>query len=101
MSADAWRICPKCKQELEAKRAKAQEELQATYGVLTALEFIKKKHSFEAVLSENLDDTLREDYEIWMSEDGTFSVDYGCSCRVCGWEWGYGTKELAFKAVQS
>lgn len=31
-----------------------------------------------------LRETLREDYEFYMEDDGTFTASYDCHCDVCG-----------------
>lgn len=68
MSADNWTKCPKC-------RAKDQAG---------------------ALLGE-LDDTMREDYDIGMNRAGEFEIIYGCACDVCGWKWRY---EFSVNALQ-
>lgn len=74
MSADNWGLCPKCKKELDEslEREGANEEVARSQ--------IKK---FQAKPQ------LREDYEIFVSDDGTFSVRYSCLCHNCGFSFKY------------
>jgi len=67
MSADAWRICPKCKASIEKDAPKEQSE------------------------------TLREDFEVWMDEDGEFHVDYRSHCQVCGFGHKFAHTEKVLK----
>lgn len=86
MSADNWGICPRCKVVAEASRM--AKELAATnaYGKVSADEW--KRLDAEASSPILLDQTLREDFEVGMDEDGTFGVDYRASCR-CGFSFAY------------
>jgi hypothetical protein len=81
MSADAWRVCPKCLQKAETKR-------ESSYGKVTEEEYLRiclELDSFENGDTE----TLREDYECWTDEGGTFRVSYSCSCSVCKLHYEY------------
>lgn len=71
MSADAWRACPKCSKDNQAKA-------DAAYGKVSKLEYQKL---LNAALDQR--ETLREDYEICTDENGLFTVGYGCYCDVC------------------
>lgn len=41
--------------------------------------------------------TLREDYEQGMQSDGEYYVIYSCSCKECGFRWGYRHTEQVVK----
>jgi len=63
MSAYSWRICPRCKIKNDEANAKK-------------LSGVEKPNE--------LKETLREDYEIGIDEDGLFYVNYGGRCDECG-----------------
>lgn len=82
MSADNWAICPRC----EERKKKLEEEVKSLYGQISAEDYLKK---VEELKVQNKDlYTLREDYEIGIYK-GQFRVDYGASCKVCGFNYSY------------
>jgi len=82
MSADAWRVCPKCKKDLDKK-------LESSYGKVPEEEYIKLLEQKKDLQDESNTATLREDYEIYTDDDGLFSVSYSCSCDKCGLKYEY------------
>ena len=48
---------------------------------------------------EPVSNTLREDWDIGMLEDGTFSVEYSCMCRVCGFSFDFKHSQVAQDAT--
>ncbi len=38
------------------------------------------------------EETLREDYEQWMDEEGVYNLTYRCGCK-CGFRWEKEIKE--------
>lgn len=94
MSANNWRVCPKCIAERAAEKVVAEQVAAKAYGKVSADEYLKLLEAAEdqgAVLEE----TLREDYEIYTSESGRFVVSYGCSCSHCGFEHSFSHTENA------
>jgi len=81
MSADNWTICPKCAAKHQSDFAKKREKVQASYGKIPAAQFIIAMDEVET--TPRLEETLREDYCQGMSIEGIYSLEYGCSCRVC------------------
>ena len=70
MSADNWGTCPKCqKPEVES----------SLYGKVSEEEYLKKRD----IPKEYKQPRLREDYEIFINEDGVFVVEYRCFCDHC------------------
>jgi hypothetical protein len=82
MSADNWVICPECLKRLQQTRQLAINEASLLYGEVPAEQFIQNLAKAEA-LPERPEITLREDYELGMSDDGEFSVNYSCRCTDC------------------
>jgi hypothetical protein len=83
MGADNWAICPKCNKEAEDKYANA-------YGNVSESEYqnlIRKVDDHEARR------TLREDYEIYISETGRFCIGYSAHCNVCKFQYSYDKNE--------
>ena len=83
MSADAWRVCPKCKHRAEVARNEKIKKADAAYGRITPDEW--KRMNDDANKPIKLGETFREDYEILMDESGEFSIRYSGRCTKCGW----------------
>lgn len=86
MSADNWTICPRCKKVALAAKERDREKLAKQYGKLNPAEFIKR--SAEVDKPVELEDTLREDYDIGL-HDGQFYVSYRAGCDRCDFEVNY------------
>ncbi len=81
MSASNWAICPKCKIEYEKANEKKLAKVQSRYGKIPSDEFVNQLKETEEV--KEIQETLREDYEIYTEDSGTFYVSYKCFCEVC------------------
>ena len=82
MSADNWRECPRCRIGYLAEIKARSEEVAAAYGKVPVEEYMRMNE--EASSPPPFEETLREDWSIGTANDGTFSVWYGCSCKICG-----------------
>lgn len=91
MSADNWATCPVCKDLAEANQQVARDIANQSYGKVSADEYERLKTQAEKI--EPHEDTLREDYEIGVGEDGKFSVSYRCLCDICGFQFEYRHKQ--------
>ena len=84
MSASNWIVCPRCKADDAARRKRHEELIGKSYGNVSQERYAK--------LCQDLKDwpepaeEMREDWELGMSEDGTFFVSYRCVCGECGFE---------------
>lgn len=67
MSATNWATCPQCVMRMEHDK-----------------EHMIYQDFMNAWSSAEIQTTLREDYEIYVKEDGKFCVHYSCLCTVCG-----------------
>ncbi len=88
MSADAWRVCPQCLVNYNAETELLQKRLADTYGKVDKDQFVLmaqmvSQRDDEEFMEEHLGETLREDREAWMDENGTFTVNYRCTCSKC------------------
>lgn len=81
MSADAWRICPKCKHEAESNRDTRILECSKSHGKIPALQYLADLEVANKPVE--LEETLREDYEVFTDESGNFYFSYGCRCQNC------------------
>lgn len=84
MSADAWRRCPKCKIQDAKKVVEMYASAKASYGKASPEEYIQNLKSAQDFASESPEETLREDYEISIDEDGEFFCSYRGGCDRCG-----------------
>jgi ribosomal protein S27AE len=84
MSADNWRICPRCKIRAAEKAAKMYADATAAYGKVDPEMYLEKLKEAQVFGVESPEETLREDYEIYIDEDGEFFVSYRGGCDKCG-----------------
>jgi hypothetical protein len=87
MSADNWRVCPKCLAKEEKNHGDLSEKARQLYGKVPSDEWIDMIS--EAQKEVELEDTLREDWELKMKEDGEFYINYCCSCVECNFQFEY------------
>ena len=97
MSADNWRICPKCLQDEREKLAKLQKKAAESYGKLSSDKWVILNQEAMADPEEKLEETLREDYWQGVNADGVYGACYSCYCTVCGWKWDYKFDAQALK----
>ena len=90
MSADNWTTCPRCEANAAKEKAALWQQAEKAYGKATEAEYLRLTR--EAGEAFELPDSLREDYEIGLS-DGKFYVDYRCQCGECGFEFRYRHEE--------
>jgi hypothetical protein len=82
MSADNWAICPKCKLANDKDNEKRLLDIGKKYGKIPADLYIEEAK--KAAILIDLQETLREDYELYTDEDGMFHISYSCRCSECG-----------------
>lgn len=82
MSADNWRVCPKCLAKEEAKLQKLQQEADDVYGEVSKEEYLElRKKVFQFVIPECI--TFREDYEIYTDDRLQLTISYHGECTEC------------------
>jgi hypothetical protein len=84
MSADNWRVCPKCEQQQDELEDQARQQLARLYNSRPLSEFLALAEKIALPVSP-LKPTFREDYEIGVWK-GQLHVDYKGFCEVCGYE---------------
>lgn len=82
MSADNWAVCPKCLKRAEAEKEKRHAKAAKAYGKVPADEW--RALVAEAEKPVDVPETLREDYQLGVTDGGEFYVIYRCSCQHCG-----------------
>jgi hypothetical protein len=91
MSADRWGECPRCRKQDRLERSVAQRDLDNLYGKVPMGEFLRKQSDLKD--KPALDSTMREDYELYVDEEGIFHINFGCYCKECGLDWTF-AKEI-------
>ena len=84
MSADNWAICPKCKKMALDKQYEQLVKIRKKYGEMSPDEY--EAAIFATNTPIELDETLREDYEFHIDEEGLFSAEYSARCDRCGFK---------------
>ncbi len=87
MSADNWDKCPNCKAIADKVSAGLKEKAAKCYGRIPAEDYLELMH--KADNPTQLEDTLREDYEVGVNNDGLFEVSYSCRCDKCGFAYSF------------
>lgn len=82
MGADRWADCPRCKHRAEAKHAAKVAELPSLYGKVPAEEYLAAVEQAEQPPNWK-ERTFREDYEIGITDQGGFKVNYSGHCTKC------------------
>ena len=86
MSADRWSPCPRCRTLRFAAAHAANEQAQASYGVVSLAEFqdllAEADRLAGAAVAEG-EATLREDWEVARPDADGVTVVYACHCDVC------------------
>lgn len=80
MSADNWRICPVCWDDYQNRLLKQKADIASAYGKVP----VAKYEAMKLAKITEPEETFREDYEIGMSSQGGFYVNYLGACRACG-----------------
>jgi len=75
----------------ESKAEDLSKKARAGYGKLTP-------EAYEALLLESrepikLDESLREDYEFYLADDGCFTAGYRAECVTCGFAFEFKHEE--------
>lgn len=81
MGGDNWAICPQCKKNVETAKREAQVAAGEAYGKVDIHEYLEMLRAAEKPIA--ITQTFREDYEIGINNDGTFSINYGGACEKC------------------
>lgn len=84
MSADGWKVCPRCVANWKANIDEATKALYDTYGKVPVEEFDRAREALTRKSAQSIGETFREDYEFYGAADGTVTADYSGGCSKCG-----------------
>lgn len=94
MSANNWRICPRCLVGATKKYEIAERKLKASYGQVSLGEFdIMRAQLGDPPPGNNMQLNLAEVWELGVSDTGVLCIYYGCKCRVCGFTYDFNHDE--------
>ena len=91
MSADNWRVCPQCVAKERAEVAALKKLADKSYGKVSAQEWQSKIAAIaeRESLEDDMPASLREDYELWIDDNGKFHVSYRASCQDCPYKFSF------------
>lgn len=89
MSADNWRVCPRCELNRVKQADKAAADAAKAYGKVPLVEYKRMEQKAAGIRDRNLDARFREDYDQGVGVTGVYSVSYHGSCQECGLEFSY------------
>lgn len=84
MSATNWAYCPKCKEIEKRNHERVVEEWKSSCGKISPEDYDANRPSDKPI---EIAETLREDYELWITDDLQFKMHYRASCENCGFEF--------------
>ena len=91
MSANNWTTCPRCMKMAIEEKDKQNKQAAESYGKVSEVEYIEILDKSNKDIQ--LEQTLREDYEFYMGDDGEFSASYGAYCDRCGFKYQFEHKQ--------
>lgn len=83
MSANNYRLCPRCVRRAVAKQKEKRDRAEAAYGQVPAAEYCQLAAEADRDPTEKMPANFREDYQIATSERGVFFVRYHGECSLC------------------
>jgi hypothetical protein len=89
MSAKNYSKCPKCVLARKIDIGNRKDRLKDQYGKLPFATWENEKRQLQEIESTPPEDTLREDYELWIDEHAIFHMYYGARCENCGFEFNF------------
>lgn len=99
MSADQWRVCPRCHKRTVDKYQEMLNEATAAYGKVPPDEYLKmldetaEHEPFNLPFElEGKNSTLRIDYEVYF-DAGSLHLTYSAYCVSAGCDWKMKIKE--------
>lgn len=99
MSADRWSICPECKRDHDARIVEATTRADNAYGKASVEEFDQLRNAAKVIRESALEESLSEDFNIRVDEDGEFSIDYQARCE-CGFSFEYHVANTALEPTK-
>ena len=99
MSADRWSKCPFCvkkkEKEIQSLKDKNIKIIGQKYGSVSIEQFEELKSKLKneekkleaQLLNEDDTYTVQEYFQLGLTDDGTFFVNYGAVCQVCKSQW--------------
>jgi len=98
MSADGWKICPRCRAVIQ--NAKDTEIMKASesYGKIDKDEYLELVR--KAAEPARFEETLREDYEFYLDEEYVLKIRYYAGCNKCNFEFSF-LKEIDIESEAS
>jgi hypothetical protein len=86
MSADNWAICPKCLEIKNAEIADMNRSIDEQYGKISPRDYLRLIKERDDLAGEKMQYVFREDYQIYMQNDGELIIRYRGCCVKCGYE---------------
>lgn len=87
MSANNWTTCPNCKRKQDQEQATAVIKAAKAYGKVPAEQYAKLLHAAQYPIIYS--PSMREDYQLGVTEAGRFFVTYSASCNRCPFTYQY------------
>lgn len=94
MSADNWGACPKCVHVATQAHAVDLKKANESYGKVSPEVYRAMIQKAERPLEHA--NTLREDYEMGINNDGLFYVKYQGRCTSCGFSFSFDQSVAAY-----
>lgn len=99
MSANNWALCPKCESIRKINQPERKLELNRKYGKISSEEYLRLIEDGKMEEEGELEETLREDYELGISKRW-FHVGYYACCKVCGFTYEFKVDKPVYPEVK-
>jgi hypothetical protein len=100
MSANNWTDCPKCKRRRDVEAKAAMKKATDSYGKVSAEKYEANMRRALSIQGAELENSLREDYEIGIDSAGGFLVSYRGSCTADGCDFSFSYRHEAVTLPQ-
>ena len=85
MSANNWRVCPKCLVAKNEEKDKLVKVAEDAYGEVPKEEFFRLRREADEFIVPDCE-TFREDFNIGIDCCGELYISYYGECEKCGFE---------------
>jgi hypothetical protein len=99
MSANRWSSCPKCYANAVKEAERRARVAAESYGKVSPEEYLELRGAAEN--PPDVEPTMREDWDLGVEPDGTFSIDYRASCNICGFRFRFKQEAAVLAAAEN
>lgn len=85
--------CPNCRKIEKENDEAEQKKIDDLYGKIPVEEWLKMRDEYMNRTPVAAKTSLREEFDLFGADAGTFSLNYRCECTVCGMKFSHTCNE--------